>query len=117
MYILEADVARYRNLRLWAENGLVHWEDARNNAYDSMPVRSCLHRINALSEMLGNTRESRKGAMDEAFRIELQGFIEAAAQVCQKAREQGEASDASMVRDRIRRLPKTVCMPSALGTF
>lgn len=111
-------VVQSPNLRVWAERGLVHYEDARTGYYDSMSVRTCLERISALSDMLGNSVRQAGGAMPYYDQwLAWRNFVDDVFEVCKRAREQGMPTDKSAVRDKIRRLPKTVCMPSELATF
>ncbi len=40
--------------RWWADRGMIHVEDARDNTYDTLSVREFLHRLKAVNDMLGN---------------------------------------------------------------
>ena len=42
--------------RWWADQGLIHVEDSRDNTYDTLGVREFLHRLNAINDMLGNSK-------------------------------------------------------------
>ena len=61
----DRDVVRFGPLRFWAENGLIHVEDARDNSYDCMSVRTALRRANAISEMLGNSTDREMYTEDQ----------------------------------------------------
>lgn len=78
-------------LRYWAERGLIHCEDARDNSFETLSVRDFLQRVNANSDMVRNsiTELATTGYAhyDELERI--QRFIEEAAALAEKAREQG----------------------------
>jgi hypothetical protein len=121
MHIIGAghDVVVHGHLRLWAERGLVHIEDARDNSYSSVAVREMLYRLRGLNDMLKNSKQQlKKNGFADAERYKgLQDLVEALAAVCEKAQEQGMPSDASAVRDLNRRLPRTVIMPAALPAF
>lgn len=118
MYVIgNKDVAHTKDCRFWAERGLIHCEDSRDNSYQSYSVRTVLERINALNEMVGNSRADRKGFMFEDQIRDLQNFIDTMAALCKKAQEQGQPMDESARRDLVRRMPKTVVMPSAAAMF
>jgi hypothetical protein len=117
VYILGKDVAKYLNLRIWAERGLIHIEDARDNSYETISVRTALHRANAISEFLGNTRASRRGVMDGHKASQLQDLVDDLIAVIAKAKEQGQPTDPCATADRLRRLPKTVVIPENMPTF
>ncbi len=109
----EDDVVRFGQLRFWAERGLIHCEDGRTNGYESMSVRTFLHRARALSDMLGNssTREmNTEDQFDQANRLRHLRFMERCAMIATKAQEQGMPSDPTASRDLVRRLPKTIVM-------
>lgn len=112
------DVVIYGPLRLWAERGLVHIEDGRDNSYESISVQDTLLRINALSEMIGNSQAGGRGSKTNSFTKyadeikDLQDAIDRIIDVCQKAREQGMPDDPSARRDLARRRAKSVSVPS-----
>lgn len=116
MYILGDGVARYGTLRVWAERGLVHWEDGKDNSYDSMPVRQALHRIRALNDMIGNSSTADKALYADQVTV-LQRFIEDVLAVCRRARDQGMPHEPDARREALRRLPTTVVMPSRRATL
>lgn len=115
MHILGADhdVCIHGPLRFWAERGLIHVEDARDNSYDVMSVSSAAHRVQAHIDMLANSREQmrRTGFMDYAEYNRLQRMIEQMTEIIRKAQIQGQPTDESAVRDLRRRQPKSVLMP------
>lgn len=117
LHILDSDVARYRNTRVWAERGLVHVEYGLTGEYESMPVRKMLHRLRAVNDMLGNSRADRDGFASNHLYTVLQRFVEEGVAVCAKAREQGEPFTAEAVREAERRRPKTVCVPRNTPLF
>ena len=111
-YLLgRSGVAVLGSLRCWAERGLVHCEDARDNSYKSISVREALRRMKALNDMLGKSQADRKGFLSSAQVESLQTFVEDMIEVCRKAREQGEPTDQRARLDLLRRQPKTVIMP------
>jgi len=118
LYLLgNTDVAHYEHLRFWAERGLIHMEDARDNSYKIFTVRTILHRIRALNDMLGNTRAGRQGFMHEDKVRTIQDFIDRMTDLCKKAQEQGMPEDPSARRDLVRRRPKTVVWPEGKMRF
>lgn len=106
-------VARLGALRLWADRGLVHCEDGTNNSYRSMSVRSALHRVAALSDMLGNPSRSRESELDRAKRGEIQEFIDRMCEVIRKAQEQGMPGDPSAVAAYKRARPTVIALSAA----
>ena len=113
------DVVRFGPLRMWAERGLVHIEDSRDNSYDTVSVRVCLQRMRALSDMLGNkTVDRQKNSTDQfdgEFRRRNTEMLEAMTEVCRRAQIQGMPDDASARRDLVRRRAKTVVVPGYGG--
>jgi hypothetical protein len=77
-------------VRYWAERGLVHWEDSKDNSYGSMPWQDAAHRVLALSEMIHNSR--KKGLYGDEIR-KTQKFIEEMEPVIRQARRQGGPLD------------------------
>lgn len=108
------DLVATKHLRFWAERGLVHVEDSRDNSYKVFSVRECLLRMRALQDMLGNSTERQmysEDQFDQSKRAEIQTMLEGLMVIVQKAKEQGMPSDASARRDLVRRRPKTVVVP------
>lgn len=99
--------------RYWAERGLIHCEDARDNSYKSISVRTFLKRLKGVNDMLGNSKatlaKSGFAHYDEITR--QQNFVDLAVDMCQKAKEQGMPEDPSAVRDLQNRRKKTIVMP------
>jgi hypothetical protein len=112
------DVVRFGFLRFWAENGLIHVEDARDNSYECMSVRTALRRVNAISEMLGNSTRREvytEDQFDRANRLRNQNMLDGITNLLQKAQIQGMPDDPSAMRDVVRRLPKSVVVPTMYG--
>lgn len=112
------DVVRTRHLRMWAERGLIHIEDSRDNSYAVASVYDTLCRMKGISDMLGNSSEremNSENPFDRAWRAEQVEMLEGMVEVVRRAKEQGMPSDASARRDRARRLPKTVVVPGYGG--
>lgn len=97
-----------RELRFWAERGLIHCEDSLDNSYRSMSVRQFLHRVRGLNDMLNNTSSKRDKGFDVQLREELQRNVEKATELARIAQLQGMPEDASARRDLVRRAKKTV---------
>lgn len=102
-------------LRFWAERGLVRCEDSRDNSYTVMSIKTFLHRVKGINDMLGNSREDRRGLMHEDKVQDLRRFIDQALSVAKQAQEQGSPDDPSARRDAVRRLPATVIVPDNIG--
>ena len=114
MYLLGShDVAQLGPLRLWAERGLVHIEDGRDNSFHTLTVKDALDRVQGLNDMLGNsTDDANIYYKDERER--LMRFIETMIIVAKKAQEQGMPSDGSARRELKRRRSKTVQVPNII---
>ena len=89
----EHKVARLDQLRIWAERGLIHYEDGKDNSFGTISIRSALHRVQALNDMLGNRSEDADIPRFREYREKMQAFIEAMREVIQRAREQGSPND------------------------
>jgi hypothetical protein len=101
--------------RWWADRGMIHVEDARDNTYDTLSVREFLHRLKAVNDMLGN---SKQAAANDGFahKDEIgrqQRFIEEALELIRVAKEQGEPGNKDAVKSANARRPVTVVMPDS----
>ena len=78
-----------KRFRYWAERGLIHMEDASDNSYETFTVKEFVLRFKAINDMLGNSQADLRGFAhwDEVDRT--QRFIEEAAALAMKAKEQG----------------------------
>lgn len=108
------DVCEFGPLRIWAERGLIHIEDARDNSYKAEAVRTALRRVKGVQDMLANSKAelTGNGSMTVQEYERQQRMIEKMVDVCAKAQVQGMPSDQSAVRDLVRRLPMSVTVPS-----
>jgi hypothetical protein len=113
----EDDVVIFYHLRFWAERGLIHIEDERDNSYDIVAVRVALHRARALSEMLMNSRREAHthDQYDQNNKAYHQRFLERIADLVRKAQIQGMPSDPTARRDLVRRRPMSVVVPGYGG--
>lgn len=112
------DVVRFGHLRFWAERGLIHVEDARDNSYESISVRTALRRMNAIIDMLGNSTRREiytEDRYDQAERQRHIHMLDGLRVLCERARVQGMPTDPSARRDLVRRRPKTVVVPALYG--
>lgn len=95
-------------VRWWAENGLVCFEDGRNDEYGTMTWQEALTRMKALSDMAKNTR-------DEGFRSDelerLKQFVMEMVNVINKAKIQGAPDDITGMRAKIAARPTSVSIP------
>lgn len=113
-------------LRMWAERGLIHFEDSRDGGYDVISVRECLARINGLADMLANSRRQasarewaellqERGKGGAGVKVEeLVRFFEQGEQMCRVAQEQGMPTDPSARADLARRRKTTVSVPARM---
>ncbi len=97
-----------RQVRFWAERGLIHCEDSADNSYKSMSVRSFLQRVKALNDMLARSSVNSDKGADASLREEVQRNVEKAAQIAQLAQVQGMPEDATARRALARSRAKTV---------
>ncbi len=115
---LDSGVVRTKFLRMWAERGLIHVEDSRDNSYNVFAVRTILHRMRGISDMLGNSSERQmnsESTLDRKWRAEQVEMLEGMVEVIKKAKEQGMPSDPTACRDLVRRAKKTVVVPGYGG--
>src|SRR5690606_10188059 len=90
-------------LRMWAERGLVHWEDPRTNGYGSMRWKTAARRVLALSQMVGN-KTTEKGLGKYANeRYIIQRFVTEMEKVIARAKLQGSPDDPEACREAKRR--------------
>lgn len=100
--------------KYWAERGLIHHEDTNTGEYQTLNVRSFLHRVKAISDMLGNTRATMandKFAHHDEMKRQMR-FVERAIDLAKKAKEQGMPSDADARKESKRRRATSVSMAS-----
>jgi hypothetical protein len=100
------DVARWKNLRVWAENGLIRIEDAKDDSYEVIPVSAAKARIRAQVDIL------KSGHYDASGRRKLSAFIDHVLEIMQKAQVQGMPSDPQASRDLKDRRAKSVVVPA-----
>lgn len=100
-----------REVRYWAERGLIRVEDSLDNSYKVLSVRQFLRHANALCEMLGNSPSKRDAGPDSELRAEMQRIIDRSVELAKRAQVQGMPSDASAARDLRRRRPVSVVVP------
>lgn len=105
-------VCRFGHLRVWAERGLIHIEDSRDNSYDSIAVREALRRMVGISDMLKNSRTALRagGMMADEYDRNMK-MLEQMTEICRLAQDQGMPSDPTARRDLVRRRPVTVTVP------
>lgn len=76
-------------LRYWAERGMIHCEDSRDNSYETLGVREFLLRVKSINDMLGNSTKDLEGFAHTDEIQRQQNFVEEAAELAKKAQEQG----------------------------
>ncbi len=105
-----------QSVRWWAERGILHWEDARDNGYGSVGIKEFLYRLQAINDMIANgKRKENEGFMhvDEIGRH--QRFIEEALGLVQRAKEQGDPGDPDVRKHKAQNRPVTMVMPSSVS--
>jgi len=101
----------------WAEQGLVWFEDGRDdcepqNKFGHMNVRDALLRVQGVSEMILRSSEDRRWG--EERRI-CQQFICEMEKVCRQAQEQGNPlENEDYFAEKRRRRPKTAIVPQVI---
>ena len=100
------------SLRLWAEEGLVCWEDSSERAlFGSMTWQEAALRVIALSDMVAKPVDG--GYASE--RQQIQRFICEMENVIRKAKEQGGPEFAAeLTEDYKRNRPKTFLVPQVV---
>jgi hypothetical protein len=110
------EVVVHDHIRMWAERGLIHIEDDRDNSYKVVGVREMLYRMKAVQDMLKNSKQSQRqrhshDRFDAALVEKNQKMLDRMVEVVRKAQEQGMPHDASARRDLARRRPLTIAVP------
>lgn len=114
------DVVRFGPLRIWAERGLIHVEDSRDNSYKKVSTRDELFRLQAINDMLANSRQKGSEDQFDASNVtRIRRAVEGMIAVCQKARTQGDpfGESKALARRLVRTMPKTVVTPPYGGGF
>ncbi len=75
---------------LWADNGLICWEDGRTNGYSTISVQTALERVKGISDMIPPSSEDRRWNYE---RQAMQTFVQHMELVIRKAQEQGTPDD------------------------
>jgi hypothetical protein len=91
-------VVHFRGDRWWAEAGLIHCEEGKNGNCRTIPVPDMLRRMQALNDMIGNSRAHPDGVArhtDEV--VEMQDYLEAMVRLCTQAQSQGRPDDPAAV--------------------
>lgn len=113
------DVVRFGPLRIWTERGLIHIEDSRDNSYKTVTTRDELFRLQAVNDMLANSRRQKgsEDQFDETNCARIRKALEAVIIVCQKARQHGDPFDAAREQNKNlrRRTPRTLVTPGYGG--
>lgn len=84
---------------LWAENGLVCWENAATDGYGTMKWADCADRVLALSQMTFKSSEERSWQTE---RRKMQKFVADMEPIIRQAKDQGcpDAPDSGAERKR-----------------
>ncbi len=104
-----------RQVRYWAERGLIRVEDSLDNSYTVLSVRQFLRHANAMSEILGNSSAKKDAGPDAHLRAEFQRIIDRSVELAKRAQVQGMPSDASAVRALRRSRPVSVVVPGPVA--
>ena len=102
--------------RWWADRGLIHVEDARDNSYDTLNIREFLERLKAVNDMIGNSKSTlaNDGFAHEDEIGRQMRFVEDAVELVKIAKEQGEAGSKDAIKEANRRRAKTIVMPGSV---
>ena len=115
----QTDVAKYEYLRVWAERGLIHMEDSRDNSFETISVTEALIRARALNDMRpgldGTESKAERHAVYEQ-REKIQLFVEHLLTIVRKAQEQGMPDDPSARQSLKAKRPKSILIPRNVFT-
>lgn len=108
-------VCKYGHLTMWAEHGFIRIIDSNpktdsSQRYTTVAVRSALHRIKGISDMIKNTRRA-KHSHDQYDSAKLEvdrRMVEEMTEICRLAQIQGTPDDPSAARALARARPTTV---------
>jgi len=77
------------SVRWWAENGLIHYEDDKDGAYEALSIREFLTRLNAVNDTLESGKRTRNQGFLHHDELDRQmRFVEAGIELARKAKEQ-----------------------------
>lgn len=96
-----------RTLRFWALRGLIRCEDSLDNSYEIISVRTFLHRVKALNDMLAKSSPEDDMGPDTELRLDMQRNVEKALEIANQAQIQGMPSDPTARRALARERSKT----------
>jgi hypothetical protein len=109
------DVVTVGYLKFWAERGLIHVEDARDNSYETISIKEVLFRMKAISDMLKHpvtgTESPGERALMYEEREKQQRMLDGLIEVVRKAQVQGSPDDKSAAHALKAARPKSVRMP------
>lgn len=100
-------VTTFEHTRIWAEQGLICWEDTRTGEYGAMHPDDFKWRLVAINDMTRNSVRRHQGDFFPDQIRDHQRFVQAGSRVYQLALEQGAPGDKQAVEERKRRRPKT----------
>ena len=86
----QGTVARYRDKRMYARNGLVVVQDEKTGEEDVMSVRSFLHRVQAINDSLRISPRHERNHTYINYRAELETAVQTCLTVVQEAKDQGD---------------------------
>lgn len=93
IYIKSGNVVIFRGVRWWADNGLICSEKVDGSDYKTDYVRDILLRLNAFSQMIGNSRTDEGIATHATEVQEYLNYIENMISLCKQAQDQGRPDD------------------------
>ena len=107
-------VCHVGTVRYWAERGLIHAEDSRDNSYLTIPVKEMLLRVQALNQMrpgIDGTEDKITKAWVYEQRAAIQKNVDEMVDVIRKAQEQGMPDDPTATGALKAARPVTMVMP------
>ncbi len=109
------NVVHYRFLKIWADNGLVKFEDMRDGKFTVLPIHRATEHLKAINDMLKKSIQDRQYEYAENIE-ELQNAVADIAGVIKQAKEQGDPFDPKAVKDRVneyyRSRPARIAVPA-----
>lgn len=108
-----AKVAHLGETTFWASNGRINVQHPKEG-HKTITIKEALERAKWVGEVIRNS--SQKELVKYAdTRERIQKFLDDIVDVCKQAQLQGEYTDESMMRDKIRRRPKSIAVPASFG--
>ncbi len=105
------NLVNFGRLKVWAERGMIRIEDAADNSYETISVRTAKFRVKAINDMIGKSTDQLEYA--DILR-EYQTFVERMISVIAQAEVQGMPDDKTATNSLKNARKRSFVMPAEL---